>query len=319
MGPPPGGNGFDGAPDLLVGEISTIRTFDLQADGTLWGLMHFGSPWVPGTNTAVCDVHDRAGARGCRCGFWSYGHRSGIAAQRTSRTITGVVDNWGRITPGTRGIRAEHAAIRALYLAPHVSERLAARVAARYPGVPLFRDEDAMLAAHPLTELGVFDTSPVPSPPGSAGSRATVTALLVVALLLTLVGLLGRDAVRTESGPSLIVPVALAMTFAVVRTAGITTWGRRRRSGALRSPARAVARINYVLAMLLVFATFLLPYAPAPTLALCLLLTGGRVLVRRRLAGTVPVRRTPGGLILRAVSPRYRRALRVPGVGMLPA
>lgn len=303
------GGGFDGAPDLLVGEISTIRTFDLQGDGTLWGLMHFGQAWVAGANTAVCARHDRAGARGCKCGFWSYGHRSGIAEQPASRVVTAVIENWGRITPGTRGIRSEHAAIHALYLSPQVSDRLAAKVARRYPDAVIYRNEHAMLDTHPLTELSVFQRTPL-APGQGRGRRRVTRSALVAVLLLTLVGtMLSHDLQSDRSGHPLVFYAVFLLGYTMVRTTIATVRSARAGSGELLSPARAVTQVNAALLTALLFATFLLPGAPATSVGLFLLIAGGRLLARRCYVGSVPVRRTPGGLILRAVSPHHRRAL----------
>lgn len=308
-GATPGGGGFDGAPDLLIGEISTIRTFDLQADGTLWGLMHFGHAWVAGANTAVCARHDRAGARGCRCGFWSYGHRSGIAEQPAARVVTAVIDNWGRITPGTRGIRSEYAAIQALYLSPQVSDRLVAKVAHRYPDAVVYRDEDAMLVAHPLTELGVFTPTSVTPGQGRGGRQVTRSALFAALVLIVVATVLSHDPQSDGTGHPWASFAVFFLGYMLVRTAVFVVRGARSGGGELLSPARAVVQVNAALLTGILLITFLLPGAPTTTAGLFLLIIAGRLLARRCYIGSVPVRRTPGGLILRAVSPRYRRAL----------
>lgn len=112
----------------------------------------------------------------CECGYWSY-HSSEISAWSGVRSVTGVVANYGKITVGSKGFRAEKARILALALPgrhqvandrvrnsnPFHWDRgaedqtlsgrdLAAAVRANYPGVHLFRSADAMLEQYPTTD-----------------------------------------------------------------------------------------------------------------------------------------------------------------------
>lgn len=146
-------SGFD-SPQLLVGEVHAVRTFDLRADGRLWPVTQTGaSPWVDGPNHAVCQTCDPAGGNGCACGFWAYGWSAALLEQPSSANVAGVVSCWGRITPGTRGIRAENATIDALWLSRRVTDRLVERVVKNYPHTRIYRSRRAMLLAHPPTVL----------------------------------------------------------------------------------------------------------------------------------------------------------------------
>jgi hypothetical protein len=109
--------------------------------------------WQPGPNEAGCLTHSPAGAPGCRCGFWAYGSPGALADQRGAANVAAVVSCWGRVTPGTRGVRAEYARIDALWLSRRVTGHLRDRVAAQYPGVPIYEDRAAMLGEHPLTQM----------------------------------------------------------------------------------------------------------------------------------------------------------------------
>lgn len=146
---------FDG-PDLLVGEIHAVRTFDLRSDGSLWPVFAANRAWSPGVNEAHCGMHRPAGAAGCKCGFWAYGSPAALRDQSASHNVAAVVSCWGRATPGTRGLRAQFARLDAIWLSRRVRGDLRAQVRARYPGVPLFDDRAAMLAAHPLTVLPAY-------------------------------------------------------------------------------------------------------------------------------------------------------------------
>ena len=146
---------FDG-PDLLVGEIAALRTFDLRAGGSLWPVFAADRAWQDGPNEASCPEHAAAGAPGCMCGFWAYGSLTALRDQQRSRDVVAVVSCWGRVTPGTRGVRAQFSRIDAVWLSRRVPTALVQSVAARYPGVEIYRDRARMLAEHPPTVLASY-------------------------------------------------------------------------------------------------------------------------------------------------------------------
>jgi hypothetical protein len=101
--------------------------------------------------------------------------------QPYARPVLAVVSCWGRIVAGTRGVRAEHARIDAIWMSEHVPPALAGRVAERYAPAAIHQDKMAMLSERPLTRLECYE--PVEARPGTA-ARLTSAALLVAALTL---------------------------------------------------------------------------------------------------------------------------------------
>jgi hypothetical protein len=146
-----------------VGQIRAVRTFRIGRDGALHPLFS-SDPWADGDNTARCLREDDGAHRSpdpdCTCGFYAYGAEQWVAEHPGSRHVLAVVSCWGRIVAGTRGLRAEHSRVEALWLSAAVPAALAARVAARYPSVAVHRDRAAMLAEHPPTALDCYEQPP---------------------------------------------------------------------------------------------------------------------------------------------------------------
>ncbi len=150
----------------LVGEIVGLRTFRIDDCGLLLPLYSDGA-WYDGTNTAVCAPPTGHHPRGphavpaddCECGFYAYGSAVAAAQNRHTRYVQAVVSCWGGVVAGTRGVRAEHARIDAIWISPAAPDWLRKRVAVRYPSARLYADEAAMLGEHPLTELDCYRTS----------------------------------------------------------------------------------------------------------------------------------------------------------------
>ncbi|WP_375491314.1 hypothetical protein [uncultured Jatrophihabitans sp.] len=248
---------FDG-PELLVGEISALRTFDLRAGGSLWPVFAADRAWQDGPNEARCSQHEVAGAPGCMCGFWAYGSMAALRDQQRSRNVVAVVSCWGRVTPGTRGIRAQFSRIEAVWLSRRVPTALVRSVAARYPSVAIYRDRARMLAEHPITELPSY----VPDRPLRRSQARLGEALVGVFVIEALVlGLLpGRvyDAHRALS--SLLGQVQLLLACAAISTLVPCLMAL------LRDPPRArfVARVMKLPAILMLL---LWVYAPVQSLA----------------------------------------------------
>jgi hypothetical protein len=188
---------FDGSdltvPDLRVGEIRALRTFRLSGSGCLRPVAYQVGPWADGANTAHCLRHAHMpAAPGCRCGFYAYGTYRAARDHAEARRVLAVVTCWGRVVPGTRGLRAQHARIEAIWLSARVSPRLARRLRQRYPSATFYRSRRLMLRRHPPTRLETYD----PSWPESherklrLGRGEALRALLVVAYVL-FVGSLG--------------------------------------------------------------------------------------------------------------------------------
>jgi hypothetical protein len=147
----------------LVGEVVGLRTFRVDDCGLLLPL-YSGGAWYDGTNTAVCSPPTGHHPRGphqvpaddCECGFYAYGSEAAAAQTRQARYVKAVVSCWGGVVAGTKGVRAEHARIDALWLSPRAPTWLRQRVATRYPSARIYADASAMLAEHPLTQLGCY-------------------------------------------------------------------------------------------------------------------------------------------------------------------
>jgi hypothetical protein len=205
---------FDGR-DLLVGEITAIRTFDLRSDGTLWPVFAAERPWTDGDNTAGCRRHQAAGAPGCKCGFWAYGTVRALRDQPAARNVAAVVSCWGRVTPGTRGLRAQYARLDAIWLSPRVADELVAQVAATYPQAQIFRDRAAMLTAHPLTVMASYRL-PDRRPWRLVAARLVFQAVFGASLL---VGLLPRASFDDRWLPPLRTQLAEVLVYLILAAA----------------------------------------------------------------------------------------------------
>ncbi len=233
--------GFDSPdPIPLVGEVRALRTFDLRRDGGLYPVtMSRTGAWTAGDNEAHCRRHERAGAKGCECGFWAYGSTKGMWEQRQSMNIIAAVSCWGRITPGRRGIRAQHARVDALWLSQRVPEDLVEAARARYPRTAIFRNKDAMLAEFPPTQLASYGPADARRMARVAMlwvARAVVAAMLFASLAFSLgwlhdAGLGGVPAVLTGFG-------FLDFAFTAVL---LWATGRRRRVAAYERAAAGLA------------------------------------------------------------------------------
>jgi hypothetical protein len=143
-----------------VGQITALRTFRIGPDGALYPLFS-DERWRDGSNTAGCLRNDspphRSPAPDCTCGFYAYGAEQSAGDHPHSRHVLGVVACWGRIIAGTRGLRAEHCRIQALWLSPAVPEALVERIIGNYPSVAIHWDRSRMVADHPPTELDCYE------------------------------------------------------------------------------------------------------------------------------------------------------------------
>ena len=188
---------FDGpdlreVPELRVGEIRALRTFRLDPDGTMRPVTLSQAAWTDGANTAKCNrgVHAPA-APGCTCGFYAYGSLDfANGYPLLTAQLLAVVACWGRVVPGTLGLRAQHARIEAVWLDPVlISSGTEAQVRHRYPSAVIYRSREAMLLHHPLTQLDTYSPreqpqAPPPSRPRQRKPVATVLAELGPGLVI---------------------------------------------------------------------------------------------------------------------------------------
>ena len=180
---------FSGA-EPLVGEVVGLRTFRIDESGLLLPL-YSGGAWYDGTNTAVCAPPTGHHPRGphpvpaaeCECGFYAYGSPGAAAQNRNTRHVEAVVSCWGGVVAGTKGFRAEHARIDALWISPQAPSWLRHRVAGRYPSARIYAERSAMLAEHPLTRLSCYRGP-------AARRRLPVVAAAIPGAALVALGLL---------------------------------------------------------------------------------------------------------------------------------
>jgi hypothetical protein len=170
-----------------VGEIRAVRAFRIGPGGVLYPL--FGNAaWFDGPNTAFCRLAQPAEpARhaapdpDCTCGFYAYATEDAAGEYPNSRHVLAVVACWGHVIAGTRGVRAQHARIEAIWMSDAVPPDLAAEVVARHPSVRAYADRAAMLAAHPPTRLDCYELD---TPRERAVKRAVLWLAVAVALVV---------------------------------------------------------------------------------------------------------------------------------------
>jgi len=151
-------------PDLRVGEIRALRTFRLSEYGYLNPVGYTAAgPWRDGTNTARCLGQGHTPAEpGCKCGFYAYGTYGAACDYAEARRLLAVVACWGKVVPGTRGLRAQHARIEAVWLSGKVPRRFARRLRDRYPSVAFYRSRRLMLRQNRPTTLRSYEPEPRP-------------------------------------------------------------------------------------------------------------------------------------------------------------
>jgi hypothetical protein len=174
-----------------IGEIRALRTFRVGPDGGLYPL-YSDTAWVDGVNTAHCNLAPGTGNRidarqhatpdpDCTCGYYAYASESGAAERPHARHVLAVVACWGKVIAGTRGIRAEHARVEALWMSAIVPPELAGSVAASYPTATVYPEKDVMLAEHPPSALDCYEIDePVPA---ARMSRALLLAIATAVVI----------------------------------------------------------------------------------------------------------------------------------------
>jgi len=157
---------FDGddctIPDLRVGEIRAVRTFRVSEHGFLNPVGYSAAgPWQDGANTARCLGHGHApAAPGCKCGFWAYGTYHAACEYAEARRVLAVVACWGKVVPGTRGVRAQYARIEAIWLSGKIPRHFVQRLRERYPSVTFYRSRRRMLRRNHPTMLDSYEPEP---------------------------------------------------------------------------------------------------------------------------------------------------------------
>jgi hypothetical protein len=271
-----------------VGEIRALRTFRVGPGGVLYPLFS-DTAWRAGQQTARCRAADlsdpddahRAPDPDCTCGLYAYATVAVADEYAHARHVLAVVACWGRIIAGTRGIRAEHARVEALWMSGAVPSQLAADVARSNPSAVIYADREAMLVEHAPTVLDCYRPDPPRRPAGTAWLR--VAAVLAVVLGVVPTGWLGGDfAARTVWAVEL---AAIVVALPLLR-------GRQ-------SDVAAKRRTLLLFAIAIWIAAPFAGVAETLLLRLPLVLTGALALLERllnqRAGGRFPARvNTPG-------------------------
>jgi hypothetical protein len=171
-----------------VGEIRALRTFRIGPGGVLYPLFS-DLAWLDGINTARCRVPagqevDAAAhvapEPDCTCGYYAYATETGAAEYPHARHVLAIVACSGRVIAGTRGLRAEHARIEALWMSAAVPDELVARVISGYRSTAVYPDKLTMLAEHPPTTLDCYEVR-------TRGQQASTSLAVRLAIMSALV------------------------------------------------------------------------------------------------------------------------------------
>jgi hypothetical protein len=242
-----------------VGEIRALRTFRVGPGGHLYSLFS-DAPWREGENSADCRLRAADSLRqhpapdpDCTCGFYAYGSAASAEEYPHARHVLGVVACWGRVIAGTRGLRAEHGRVEALWFSETVPADLVELVRGCYPSAAVFRDRAALLTEHPPTRLDCYDPEAQPRP--IPGKRL----LPVAALAAVVVGALPADWLGGPH-PAAVVWSSIAAAFLLV---ALMVGGRRRADpSAHRQRIIAVGVVVWIMAAFLGFSGLLLLRLP---------------------------------------------------------
>ena len=136
-----------------------MRTFRLSEYGYLNPVGYAAAgPWRDGPNTARCLGHGHTPATpGCKCGFWAYGTYGAACDYAEARLLLAVVTCWGKVVPGTRGLRAQYARIEAIWLSGKIPRQFVQRLRQRYPSVAFYRSRRRMLRRNHPTVLDSYE------------------------------------------------------------------------------------------------------------------------------------------------------------------
>lgn len=165
---------FDGA--FAPGVVRGARSFGVDKEGRLTGVVFHQALWYPGVNHAEClkgRENDPYLIRAfltqmtaawtssahllpapeqphefetCHCGFYGYYDGSNDYRHRVNTRVSGVVEGFGETLIGTRGFRCSKARIVALTIHdPTITDR----IRDHYWDIPAFPSFDAMAAEFP--------------------------------------------------------------------------------------------------------------------------------------------------------------------------
>ena len=175
-----------------VGEIRAVRTFRIGPQGRLFPL-YSDRAWSNEINTAQCSLavadseSHPSPSPDCTCGFYAYGTPTAAMQYPHAKHVLAVITCWGKVIAGTRGIRAEHARLEAIWMSGRVPADLAAHVRGQYRGALVYGSREQMLDHHPPTVLDCYDDTDggSASPGVDTGCRAALGGAVMLSLLPT--------------------------------------------------------------------------------------------------------------------------------------
>lgn len=231
-----------------VGEIRALRTFRVGPGGHLYSLFS-DVPWRDGENTADCRFRPAdappphpAPDPGCSCGFYAYGSATAAEEYPHARHVLASVACWGRVIAGTRGLRAEHSRIEALWFSESVPADLVELVRAAYPTAAIYRDRASLVVEHPATGLDCYE------PEAHARRTRGERVLPAAALAAAVVGTLPADWLGGPHAAAVVWSSIAGLFLLFALTIGR---GRRADPAAHRQRIIAVAVVAWVLASFL--------------------------------------------------------------------
>lgn len=160
--------------DFAIGSMTAARFWTLDDHGRMIG--HYGRVWKPGVNVASCPLGCPGIANNCTCGFYGYHDAAGIETYDHT-FMTGVIEAFGTVVVGDKGLRCSKAKIIGLH--PNTAWQRAV-VSRYYPDVPLVskvRELDALMnydwLPAPDADFWTRDTKPL-APPMDYAQGGTV-------------------------------------------------------------------------------------------------------------------------------------------------
>jgi hypothetical protein len=143
---------------LVAGSLYGLRAFLLNHDGTLTSPIRYDFHWKNGEVEAECNslpfLGHKIGSQVCFCGFYSYHTVEHAQAYYygPDASIMGVIEGYGHVTIGSKGMRTSKARIVGLvvprtFWRGKVKDERHELVLKNYPDAATFQNLNAMASA----------------------------------------------------------------------------------------------------------------------------------------------------------------------------